>query len=107
MDSKVDLGINIEGMTDEDYHELWEKMGMIQIKLVEKIGKCSHEVGDTYYYEDPYHKPAGVCAVLLHVLDLYTWRVALGFPSWDSDRKAHMIHCPAKKGTVWEIRKVE
>ncbi len=107
MVGKVDLGIDVEGMTDDDYHELWTKMGRIQIKLVEKIGKCSHELGDTYYYADPYHKPEGVCAALLHVLDLYTWRVAMGFPSWDADRKAHMIHCPAKKGTVWEIRKVE
>lgn len=104
---KVDLGIDVDGLTDDDYHGLWNKMGKIQIKLVEKIGQCSHEVGETYIYDDPYHKPEGVCYALLHVLDLYTWRTALGFPSWDSDRKAHMIHCPAKKGTVWEMRKVE
>lgn len=64
-------------------------------------------MGETYVYDGPYHKPEGLCYVLLHVLDLYTWRTALGFPSWDVDRKAHMIHCPAKKGIVWEMRKVE
>ncbi|MFH1179277.1 MAG: hypothetical protein V1710_02845, partial [Candidatus Bathyarchaeota archaeon] len=42
-------------------------------------------------YEDPYRKPEGVCPALLHVLDLYAWRTALGFPSWGPmDRKAHM-----------------
>jgi hypothetical protein len=79
----VDLGINVEELTDGDYHELWKKMGRIQIRLVEKLGKCSHEVGETFIYDDPYHKPEGVCYALLHVLDLYTWRTALGFPSWD------------------------
>ena len=80
----VDLGIDVEEFTDGDYHELWKKRGRIQIRLVEKLGKCSHEVGETFIYDDPYHKPEGVCYALLHVLDLYTWRTALGFPSWDA-----------------------
>jgi uncharacterized repeat protein (TIGR04076 family) len=109
MDNKNNLDVNVDAsnFTDDDYHELWNQMGRIRIRMVEKIGKCNHEFGDTFYYENPYKKPEGVCNALLHVLDLYTWRTALGYPSWDpNDRKAHMIHCPAKKGTVWEMKKV-
>jgi hypothetical protein len=48
-----------------------------------------------------------VCEALLHVLNLYTWRVALGFPSWNSEnRKIHKLHCPDPKGTVWEMKKI-
>ena len=85
----------------------WSELGPIEIRMVEKNEKCPHEVGDTFYYEHPYHPPEGVkCHALLHVLELYTWRVALGFPSWeDDDQKVYRIHCPAKKGTVWEMRK--
>ena len=102
----IDLNLDVSSFSDDDYHELWNQIGRIRIKMVEKIGKCNHELGDTFHYQNPYIKPEGVCNALLHVLDLYTWRTALGFPSWDpKDRKAHMIHCPAKKGTVWEMKK--
>ena len=96
-------------LTDAEYKKLWEDLGPIEIKMVEKNEKCPHDVGDVFYYKHPYSRPEGVkCHALLHVLDLYTWRVALGFPSWeDDDRGVHRIHCPAKKGTVWEMRKVE
>jgi hypothetical protein len=44
---------------------------------------------------------------LLHVLDLYVWRAALGFPSWNREnRKVFKLHCPDAKGTVWEMRKI-
>lgn len=75
--------------------------------MVEKIGKCMHDLNDKFNYENPYKKPNGVCTALLHVLDLYTWRVALGFPSWEEDdRTIFRIHCPSRKGTVWEIEKI-
>jgi len=94
-------------MDDEQYKKLWQSTGPLEIKMVEKTGKCDHELGDAFYYETPYKKPEGVCAALLHVLDLYTWRAALGFPSWErDDRTVFRIHCPSKKGTVWELRKV-
>lgn len=106
-EKKLDLNVDVSNFTDDDYHELWNQMGRIRIQMVEKIGKCNHEIGDIFYYDNPYTKPQGVCNALLHVLDLYTWRTALGFPSWDpNERKAHMIHCPAKKGSVWEMKKV-
>ena len=95
-------------MNDEEYKERWNTLGKIELKMMEKIGKCRHESGETYYYNTPYERPQGVCTALLHVLDLYTWRVVLGFPSWESDdRSVFRIHCPSKKGTVWEMRKVE
>ena len=83
----------------------WNQLSPIAIKMVIKSGKCKHNLGDTFYYKDRYEKP-DVCNALLHVLDLYTWRVSLDFPSWEADdTKVFRIHCPAHKGTVWEMRK--
>ena len=94
-------------MTEARYKEHWKSAGPLEIRLVQKIGKCRHRLGDTFYYETPYTKPKGVCNALLHVLDLYTWRAALGFPSWETDdRSVFRIHCPSKKGTVWELRRI-
>jgi uncharacterized repeat protein (TIGR04076 family) len=111
IESKDILDLNIDVCSiksHEDYRALWNRLGKIEIKMVEKNEECKHNLGDTFIYENPYQKPDGVCNALLHVLDLYIWRVALGFPSWNSeDRKIHRIHCPDAKGTVWEVRKVE
>jgi uncharacterized repeat protein (TIGR04076 family) len=100
--------MDFDKLTDPQYTVLWDKLGPIAITLVEKNERCHHAVGDTFYYENPYQPPKEVkCHALLHVLELYTWRVALGFPSWEADdRTVYRIHCPAKKGTVWQIRKV-
>ena len=107
----LDLNIDVSDIKNhEEYRKLWNKMGKIEIKMVEKNEECKHCLGETFIYENenPYDKPDGVCNALLHVLDLYTWRVALGFPSWNSeDRRVHKIHCPDAKGTVWEMRKIE
>jgi uncharacterized repeat protein (TIGR04076 family) len=104
----IDLNIDLDKLkTHDDYKKLWEKMGKIEIKMVEQHEECKHKLGDTFIYENPYKKPAGVCNALLHVLDLYTWRVAFGFPSWDSKNwEIHRIHCPDAKGTIWEVRKI-
>jgi uncharacterized repeat protein (TIGR04076 family) len=104
----IDLNIDIDSIkSHQDYQALWQKIGKIEIKMVEKHEECKHNVGDTFIYENPYQKPAGVCNALLHVLDLYIWRVALGFPSWnEEDYMVHKIHCPDPKGTVWEMRKI-
>jgi uncharacterized repeat protein (TIGR04076 family) len=104
----IDLNIDTSAIqSHQDYQALWQKIGKIEIKMVEKNEECKHNVGDTFVYENPYQKPSGVCAALLHVLDLYAWRVALGFPSWnEADCKVHKIHCPDPKGTVWEMRKI-
>jgi uncharacterized repeat protein (TIGR04076 family) len=108
MDFKtLQLPLDLTNLTDADYKALWKLAGPIELKMVEKVGKCKHAVGNTFYYTSPYEKPQGVCYALLHVLELYTWRVVFGFPSWEADDRAvYRIHCPSKKGTVWELRKV-
>jgi len=104
----IDLNIDVSQIhNNQEYLDLWKKIGKIEIRMAEQHEECKHKLGDIFVYENPYQKPAGVCTALLHVLDLYTWRVALGFPSWNSDdRKIHKLHCPDPKGTVWEMRKV-
>lgn len=74
--------------------------------MIEKQGKCPHGLNDKFVFETPYKWPDGVCHALLLVLNTYLWRVALGFPSWEpDDRTVYRIHCPSKKGTVWEMKK--
>jgi uncharacterized repeat protein (TIGR04076 family) len=104
----IDLHIDIEEIKNHgDYKELWSRIGRIEIRCVEKNEECRHNVGDVFIFDNPYHKPADVCEALMHVLSLYTWRVALGFPSWnDENRKIHKLHCPDPKGTVWEMKKI-
>ena len=106
---KIDLNIDVEKINNhEQYREFWTKIGKIEIKCVEKNEECKHNIGDVFIYENPYKRPSGVCEALLHVLDLYSWRVALGFPSWNSEnRKIFKLHCPDPKGTVWEMKKIE
>jgi uncharacterized repeat protein (TIGR04076 family) len=106
--NKISLNLDIQNLTDAEYRKLWDRLGKIEIRLVEKIGQCPHNVGDTYIYDNPYRRPSNVCYALLHVLDLYTWRVALGFPSWNAkDRNVYRIHCPDRTGTVWEMRRID
>ena len=96
-----------ESMSDAEYKALWKTLGPLEIKMVELHGKCRYSLGDTFYYKHPYARPDGACFALLHVLDLYTWRCALGFPSWEGDdRSVFRIHCPSKRGSVWELRRV-
>lgn len=93
-------------LTKAEYEKAWEDLGHLELKMVEQHGRCRHSVGETHYYRSPYMKPAGVCNALLHVLDLYTWRCALEFPSWEADdAQVFRVHCPSKNGTVWELRK--
>jgi len=91
-------------MTQEEYRAKWKELGPIRVRMIEKAGQCKHQLGDTYALENPYARPDGMCVALQHVLEFYTWRVALGFPSWEKDdRSVYRLHCPSKKGTVWEM----
>ena len=91
----------------EMYLDKWKALPKLKITCIEKNEECKHEVGDVFYYENPYNKPQGVCTALLHVFELYTWRATLGFPSWNSeDRRKFKLHCPDPKGTVWELESV-
>jgi uncharacterized repeat protein (TIGR04076 family) len=95
-------------LTDAEYKEQWASLEPIEIRMVEKRGECKHDVGDTFTYENPYIRPQGVCPALLNVLDLYTWRVSLDFPSWNAnDRAVYRLHCPDATGTVGEMQKAE
>ncbi|MDP4182474.1 MAG: hypothetical protein Q8942_15460 [Bacillota bacterium] len=108
-DGILDLNIDMSQIKNhEDYIKCWGRLGKVEIKMVEKNEKCKHCLGDKFVYDNPYSKPAGVCTALLHVLDLYIWRAALGFPSWNSDdRRVFKLHCPDPKGTVWEMRRID
>ncbi len=102
------LNLDTANMTDKDYHQFTRGLGKIQIKLVEKIGQCPHQLGETHTYAIPYQKPEKVCYALQHVLELYNWRVALGVPSWnDGDREVYRVHCPDRSGTVWEMQRID
>ena len=105
---KISLTLDIQNFSDTEYRKIWNSLYKIEIRLVEKIGECRHNLGETYIYDTPYKRPEKVCFALLHVLDLYTWRVALGYPSWNAeDRSIYRIHCPDRTGTIWEMRRIE
>jgi uncharacterized repeat protein (TIGR04076 family) len=92
----------------DEYLDYWRNLPQLKITCIEKNEECKHEVGDSFYFNNPYTKPTDVCSALLHVCDLYTWRSSLGFPSWNSaDRAKFKFHCPDPKGTVWEMEAVE
>jgi uncharacterized repeat protein (TIGR04076 family) len=108
MRSRLDLAVDFSKLKDHaDYRSEWERVSGIEIKMVEQYEECKHCVGETFRYGNPYERPEGVCNALLHVIDLYTWRIALGFPSWNpDDPRVFRLHCPDPKGTVWEARRV-
>ncbi|MBN1525419.1 MAG: TIGR04076 family protein [Spirochaetales bacterium] len=105
---KIELDIDYSAIkTHKDYQDCWNKLDRLEIKMVKKDGECRHREGDAFFYDSPYMRPQGVCPALLHVIDLYTWRSVLGFPSWNSDdRKVFRLHCPDPEGTVWELRRM-
>jgi uncharacterized repeat protein (TIGR04076 family) len=92
-------------MKREEYLAQWKKLGVV-VTMAQKTGRCNHEVGETFVLKNPYDKPPQLCTALWHVISLYAWRVALGFPSWEADDESvYRLHCPSKNGTVWEVRK--
>lgn len=69
-------------MKREEYLAEWKKLSPVVITMTAKNGLCNHELGESYVLKGPYDKPPKLCYALWHVLSLYTWRAALGFPSW-------------------------
>jgi len=88
-----------------DYKKVWEKFSPVKVQMIEKNEECQHRLSDSFLYNNHYDKPKGICSALHHVLQLYIWRASLGFPSWEKDRSSYKIHCPDKKGTVWEVKR--
>jgi uncharacterized repeat protein (TIGR04076 family) len=105
---KIDLGLKFKDIKSyDDYKNLWENMSPVQIEMIEKNESCKHKLGDVFVFDNPYSRPEKICNALMHVVDLYLWRSALGFPSWnEKDRSVFEIHCPDRKGTVWEMKRI-
>jgi uncharacterized repeat protein (TIGR04076 family) len=108
-EGSIDLHIDFGSVRNfDEYHDLWRRLGRIEVRMVEQHEECRHKVGDVFIYENPYQKPAEMCPALLHVLDLYVWRVAFGFPSWNTEnRRVYRLHCPDPRGTVWEMERID
>ncbi len=110
MDNKEWLQLNIdpdEIQSRGDYKALWKRIPPVEAKNCSENKHCTHREGDSFTYRNHYDRPHGICKALHHVLQLYVWRAALGFPSWEpDDPTVYRIHCPAKVGTVWELRRV-
>lgn len=104
---KLTLPVDCGSIRDYgEYKDVWKRISRVRITLVEKNEECRHCEGESFVYENPYKRPQGVCEALLYVCDLYIWRAAFGFPSWnESDHAVYRIHCPDPKGTVWEMRR--
>ena len=81
----------------------------VEVKLIEKTGKCPHEKGEVFIYVHPNCRPEGLCGVASIAIEPFVQRCsAPGVPSWEKDDpNTYRIHCPSKKGTIWEIRRVK
>lgn len=102
------LGLGIDPSSIPDYaayKELWKRLPRLEAVMVEKNEECRHSLGEVLAFENPYDRPQGICHALWHVFQLYLWRTALGFPSWNAaDHSVYLLHCPDAKGTVWELK---
>jgi uncharacterized repeat protein (TIGR04076 family) len=103
----LQLNINADDIKSRsDYKQIWARIPPVKITNLVENEKCQHRLGDTFVFKNHYDKPNGICSALHHVLQLYVWRASLGFPSWEPDNpRVYRIHCPAKKGTVWEVER--
>jgi hypothetical protein len=103
----LQLNINPDDIRSRsDYKEIWKRIPPVTATNIVENEKCQHRLGETFTYANHYDKPNGICTALHHVFQLYVWRASLGFPSWEpDDSRVYRIHCPAKKGTVWELRR--
>ena len=84
-------------------------MKHLRIKVIEKSGRCPHNIGD--FWETPYSliKPVGdsnLCDDAHYTLIPYLSMAAGGSDSWEKDG-IWRIHCPSKKGVVFEILVLE
>lgn len=92
---------------DESRKAAWDGAGPLELRMVERYGTCSHEVGARIRIAHPNEPLTGLCPAMAIVANAYLWRAALGFPSWEADdRSVYRLHCPSRNGSVWELRKV-
>ena len=79
----------------------------VRITCEEKLGKCHHNVGDTYVYPNPMAYIQELCLGIQDPARPWVSHCASGNPSWEGDDKSiYRIHCISKKGTVWRIEKI-
>ncbi len=106
---KLTLDLDTAGIADYTaYRDLWKRLPKLEAILIEKNEECRHTLGETILFDSPYDHPEGICHALYHVFQLYLWRAALGFPSWNTENHAvYRLHCPDAKGTVWELKTVD
>ena len=110
MDKVKSLNLDIdfdEIKSHADYKDVWKRFHPVEVKMIEKNEECRHNLSDAFTYDNHYDKPAGICSALHHVLQLFIWRASIGFPSWEQDRSIYRVHCPDKKGTVWEVKRTK
>jgi uncharacterized repeat protein (TIGR04076 family) len=79
----------------------------VRITCEEKLGKCTHNVGDTFEYTNPTAYIQGLCLGVQDPARLWVSHCAAGIPSWEGDDDSiYRIHCISKKGTVWRLERV-
>ncbi len=102
----VNVNVDLDAIKDsDDYHAVWDRNHLVEIRMIEKNEHCKHELGDSFILKHHYGSPEKVCHALIHVLSLYVFRASVGFPPWEDDPSVYRIHCPDKKGTVWEVKR--
>ena len=84
-------------------------MQHLRIRVIQKLGKCPHNVGETW--DTPYAliKPTGktvLCDDAHYVLIPYLSIAAGDSRSWETDG-IWRIHCPSKTGVIFEIEALE
>jgi hypothetical protein len=60
-------------MDNSQYKKEWKKLGSIQIKMIQKDGKCTHALNDKFYYKNPYTKPENIQFFKKLVRNFTTW----------------------------------
>jgi hypothetical protein len=80
----------------------------VKATCIEKIGKCHHEVGESYIFESPISYVPQLCAGIQEPSRLWITHCACSTPSWEADDpNIYRIHCISKKGTVWKLERIE
>ena len=80
----------------------------VRITCEEKLGKCRHNVGDTYTYSNPMGYVQDLCAGIQDPARPFASLCAAGIPSWEGDDQSiYRIHCISKKGTVWRLERID
>lgn len=80
----------------------------VRMTCEEKLGKCHHEVGDSFVFKHAMTFTEGLCFGAYDPARPYISHCAAGVPSWEADDDSvYRIHCISKKGTVWRLERVE